>query len=275
MGQQVISGGLRDWIEQLQSNGKIAFTLSQAHEAFPDLSENAVKLSLKRLSKKERIVSIYKGYYLIVDLKYASKGILPPALYIDGFMQFLKRPYYVGLLSAAAYHGAAHQQPQEFFIITSLPALRATQRKGIKVNYISKKAINENLIEIRKTESGYLKISSPALTAIDLVQYEKRIGGMNRAATVINELAEVLKPEMFTPSLFNEASTHSIQRLGYLLEYKLGQQNLADALLMKVREANLSFFRVPLKADLPVKGFFSEEKWKVIANTEIEIEIDE
>lgn len=95
---------------------------------------------------------------------------------------------------------------------------------------------------------------------------------MNRAATVINELAEILKPEMFTPSLFNESSTHSIQRLGYLLEYKLGQQELADALLMKVREANLSFFRVPLKADLPVKGFFSEEKWKVIANTEIEID---
>lgn len=272
MTQKVIFGGLRDWIDSLQSQGKIAFSLSQAHEAFPDLSENAVKLALNRLSKKERIVSIYKGYYLIIDLKYASKGILPPAVYIDGFMQFLQRPYYVGLLSAAAYHGAAHQQPQEFFIITSLPSLRATQRKGLKVNYISKKSINEDLIESRKTESGYLKISAPALTAIDLVRFEKRIGGMNRAATVINELAEVLKPEMFTPTLFNEVSTHSIQRLGYLLEYKAGQRDLAEALLMKVREAKLSFFRVPLKADLPVKGFFSDEKWKVIVNTEIEVD---
>lgn len=272
MAQPAVSWGIRDWIDQLQSQGKIAFALSQTHEAFPELSQDAIKLALNRLSKKERIISIYKGYYLIIDLKYASKGILPPALYIDGFMQFLKRPYYVGLLSAAAYHGAAHQQPQEFFIITSLPALRATQRKGLKVNYISKKSINEDIIESRKTESGYLKISSPALTATDLVQFEKRIGGMNRAATVINELAEVLKPEMFTPTLFDEVSTHSIQRLGYLLEYKVGQKDLAEALLVKAKEAKLSFFRVPLKADKPVKGFFSDEKWKVIVNTEIEVD---
>ncbi len=264
--------GLPAWINKLQSMGKIAFPLNQARMAFPALSEDAIKLALNRLSKKGRVVSIHKGYYLIIDLKYASKGMLPPALYIDGLMEFLQRPYYVGLLSAAAYHGAAHQQPQEFFVITSLPALRATQRKGLKVNYISKKLINEELIESLKTESGYLKISSPLLTATDLIQFEKRIGGMNRATAVINELAEVLKPEMFTPSFFNEVSTHSIQRLGYLLEYKLSQKELADALLTKAREAKLSFFRVPLKSDLPVKGLFSDEKWKVIANTEIEID---
>lgn len=272
MPQQVVLRGLPDWVDQLQSKGKLAFALSQAQQAFPDLSEDAIKLALSRLSKKERILSIYKGYYLIIPLQYASKGILPPALYIDGLMQHLQRPYYVGLLNAAAYHGAAHQQPQEFFIITSLPALRATQRKGLKVNYISKKSIREELLESRKTESGYLKISSPALTALDLVQFEKRIGGMNRAATVINELAEVLKPEMFTSILFDEVSTNSIQRLGYLLEYKANRKDLAEALLLKTKEAALSFFRVPLKADLPDKGFSSDGKWKVIANTEIDID---
>lgn len=269
---RVVSGGLKDWIEELQSKGKLAFSLRQAHEAFPELSEDAVKLSLNRLSKKDKIVSIYKGYYLIIPPQYFSKGILPPALYIDGLMQFLQRPYYVGLLSAAAYHGAAHQQPQEFFVVTSLPALRATERKGIRVNYISKNSINEALIESRKTERGYLKISSPVLTATDLLQFEKRIGGLNRAATVLNELAEVLKPEMFTSTLFSEVSTYSIQRLGYMLEYKIGQKDLAEALFTKAKEAKLSFFRVPLKADLPDKGFSSDDKWKVIVNTEIEID---
>jgi len=173
MAVRVVSGGLKGWTEELQSKGKLAFSLRQAHEAFPELSEDAIKLALNRLSKKDKIVSIHKGYYLIIPPQYSSKGILPLALYIDGLMRFLQRPYYVGLLSAAAYHGAAHQQPQEFFVVTSLPALRATERKGIKVNYISKNSINEALIESRKTESGYLKISSPALTATDLVQFEK------------------------------------------------------------------------------------------------------
>src|SRR5690606_11121809 len=171
MAIRVVSGGLKDWTKELQAKGKLAFSLRQAHAAFPELSEDAVKLALNRLSKKDKIASIYKGYYLIIPPQYSSKGILPPALYIDGLMQFLQRPYYMGLLSAAAYHGAAHQQPQEFFVVTSLSALRATERKGIKVNYISKNSINETLIENRKTESGYLKISSPALTATDLVQF--------------------------------------------------------------------------------------------------------
>lgn len=272
MAARIVSGGLKDWIEQLQSIGKLAFSLRQAHYTFPDLSEDAIKLALNRLSKKVKVISIHKGYYLIIPPQYAAKGILPPALYLDGLMQFLKRPYYAGLLSAAAFHGAAHQQPQEFFVVTSLPPLRPTERKGIKVNYISKKSINEELIESKKTETGYLKISSPALTAIDLIQFEKKIGGLNRAATVLNELAEVLKPEMFDSTLLSEASTYSLQRLGYILQYKAGQQQLAQELLHKIKEAGLFFFRVPLKAELPVKGFSSVDDWKVIVNTEIEID---
>jgi predicted transcriptional regulator of viral defense system len=270
--EHAFPGGLKDWIEQLQSKGKLAFSLGDVHKAFPALSEDAVKLALNRLSKKSKVLSIHKGYYLIIPPQYSSRGILPPALYIDGLMHFLKRPYYTGLLSAAAYHGAAHQQPQEFFVVTTLPPLRATERKGIKVNYISKKSLNTQLIESRKTESGYLKISSPALTATDLVHFEKRIGGLSRAATVINELVDVLKPDMFSSALLNEVSTYSIQRLGYILEYIVEQKQLAKALLHKAKETGLSFFRVPLKTELPVKGFSSDENWKVIVNTEIEID---
>lgn len=104
------------------------------------------------------------------------------------------------------------------------------------------------------------------------MQFEKRIGGLNRAATVLNELAEVLKPEMFNSVLFSEVSTYSIQRLGYLLQHKADRTQLAEALLNSAKKAGLSFFRVPLKTDLPVKGFSSDENWKVIVNTEIEID---
>jgi len=260
------------WIENLLSKGKYSFSLNQAQEAFPELSGVAVKRALDRLSKKQKVVSVHKGYYLIISPQYANKGMLPPPLYIDNLMQFLQRPYYVGLLSAAAYHGATHQQPQEFFVITHQPALRPTQRKGIKVNYISKKSIEEKLIKQKKTESGYFKISSPALTAFDLVQYEKRSGGLNRVATILNELVEVIKPEMFSSLLLNDVSTYSVQRLGYLFEYVLNQQDLSDALYEQSIKEKLVFYRVPLKASIPDKGFSSDEKWKVIVNTDIEID---
>lgn len=151
-------------------------------------------------------------------------------------------------------------------------ALRTTLRKGVKVNCVSKNHIEEKLLEQRKTESGYLKISSPTLTAFDLVQFEKRVGGLNRVATVLNELAESIKPEMFSAVLLNEASTYSIQRLGFLFEHILNQQELSDALYEQSLKEKLVFYRVPLRATAPDKGFSSDEKWKVVVNTKIEID---
>ena len=261
-----------EWVEALLSKGRTAFSLKEARGAFNAQSEVAMKRSLNRLSRKEKIVSIHKGYYIIVPPQYASRGILPPTSYLDELMKFLQRSYYVGLLNAAAFYGAAHQQPQEFFIVTTYPALRTTKRKGLKVNYVSKNEIPEKLLESRKTESGYIKVSSPELTAADLIQFEKRIGGLDRAATVLNELAEEMKPEKFDKEFFKHVSIATIQRLGYLLDGVLNKEELAASLYEKIQQMKLELYRLPLKASGKIKGFSSDEKWKVIINTDIEID---
>ncbi|WP_324327180.1 type IV toxin-antitoxin system AbiEi family antitoxin, partial [Flavobacterium sp.] len=101
---------LEDWTNYLLAQGKHAFALHQLRIAFPEQSESANKSALKRLVNKEQIISIHKGYYLIIPPQYRSKGILPPTLFLDAFMKELDRPYYLALLNAAAYHGASHQQ---------------------------------------------------------------------------------------------------------------------------------------------------------------------
>jgi predicted transcriptional regulator of viral defense system len=132
-------------------------------------------------------------------------------------MKFLKRPYYVGLLNAAAFHGAAHQQPQEYFVFTNFPPLRPTSKRGIKINYLSKREVPALFLEKRKTETGFINISNPALTAMDLVQFYKRIGGLNRAATILNELAESLDPEQITESFLQAVPVAAIQRLVFFI----------------------------------------------------------
>ena len=267
-----INSNILVWVENLQARGRTAFTLQDVRKAFTDHSEAAIKLSLNRLSKKEKILSIHKGYYLIIPPQYASRGILPPTLYLDDLMKFLERPYYIGLLNAASFYGASHQQPQEFFVFTSFPVLRPTKKKGVKVNYISKKEIPEQLLQSRKTETGYLKISSPELTATDLVQFEKRIGGMSRVATVLNELTDEMKPQYFTKQFLKKIPVTAIQRLGYLLEKILNKEILATHLYEESQNTKLNFFRIPLKASGKTKGFPFDEKWKIIINTEIEID---
>jgi len=262
---------ISEWVEHLASRGRYSFSLNEVRNTFINDTEAAIKLKLTRLSRRGKIISVHKGYYLIITPQYASRGILPPPLFIDGLMKFLERPYYVGLLNAASFYGAAHQQPQEYFIFTDFPVLRPTKKKSIRVNYISKKIITGKHLEKKKTETGYINVSNPALTALDLVQFDKRIGGLNRAATVLNELAEAIKPEQITKSLLKEASVTTIQRLGFLLEVIL-KQDIGSLLYEECKKAGLEFFRIPLKTSSKKIGFSSDERWKVIVNTEIEID---
>jgi len=260
------------WVENLEKKGRISFSLTQLEEELPEYSGAAIKSALKRLSKKGKIVSIHKGFYLIISPGYANRGILPPALYMDNLMTYLHRPYYVGLLSAAALYGAAHQQPQEYFIITGFPVLRSSFKKGLKVNFISKKYIEKGLLKERKTEPGYLKVSSPALTASDLVQFEKRSGGITRVATVLNELTEEIDPKEFNALFFEVTPTTAVQKLGYLMEKVIKKEDLADELFQAAKKNQVEFFRIPLKPSVPVKGYSSNNRWKVIANITIEME---
>lgn len=263
---------LSQWIENLQSRGKYAFSLDLLARELPTYTEIAVRSALNRLTAKGRIISIYKRYFLIIPPQYLSKGILPPALFLDGLMKYLERPYYLALLNAAGFYGASHQQPQEFFVVTNLPVLRIAQKKGVKINFLSKKTIPETLLESKKTETGYLKVSNPALTACDLILYEKRVGGINRVSTVLNELAEAIKPEMFNDNLFEYVPIATLQRLGYILEKVLEYDSLANALYEIFEQRNITLFRTPLKASSLEVGFPLDERWKIIVNAEIEID---
>lgn len=122
-------GRLEYWIEECQSKGKLAFNWAELRNGFPNDTEIALKRMLDRQSSKKKVVSIFKGYYIIIPAQYSSKGILPPSMFIDGLMNSLERKYYVALLNAASLHGASHQQPQEYFIVTEYPVLRATVKK--------------------------------------------------------------------------------------------------------------------------------------------------
>lgn len=263
---------LEDWTNHLLAQGKYAFALHHLRTAFPEQSEAANKSALKRLVNKKQIISIHKGYYLIIPPQYRSKGILPPSLFLDAFMQELDRPYYLALLNAAAYHGSAHQQPQEFFVVTVFPVLRPMQKKGLKVNFISKREITATLLDTLKTEAGYVNISNPALTATDLIQYSKRVGGINRVATVLSELAENIQPDAFNINLLNHVPVTALQRLGYLLDKVIDNQSLANALYIALQNNHAPLFRIPLKADAPAKGFASDDRWKVIVNATVELD---
>ena len=120
-----------------------------------------------------------------------------PYFYIETLMQHLKREYYVALLSAVEVHLSPKEalQANEITVITSLPPLRDSFRGQSKIRYLVKKDIKD-LREIgvkRKTlpfsiEERTLRVASLELTAVDLLLYEKEIGGIQKAVEVIQGL---------------------------------------------------------------------------------------
>lgn len=262
-----------DWVFSLLAKGQYAFSIAAIRKEFSNHSKEAIKSTLKRLVDKSLIVSIHKGYYLIIPPQYKSKGVLPLTLYLDDFMKELNRPYYLGLLNAAAFYGAAHQQPQEYYVVTNFPVLRPTHKKGVKVNYISKQIVPDNFLEDRKIESGYIKISMPILTAIDLVQFSKRVGGLNRVATILFELIETINPDTINDNLLNHAPVTAFQRLGYLFDKTFNNQPLAEIIFKMLKESSIELYRTPLKITASTKGCPVDEKWRVVVNTTIDIDL--
>lgn len=260
------------WIESLQSKGQNSFTYQQVLNQFADLKEQAIVSSLTRVVQKKKIVSVYKGFYIILRPEDYSKGIISPLLFVDTLMRYLERPYYVGLLSAAALYGAAHQRPQEFFVMVQLPQIRPTEKAGIKINYIGRTSFHEKLLIDRKTEVGFVKVSSPELTAIDLIQYQKHAGGINRVATVLNELAEKMDTEKINSDLIACIPLAYLQRLGYILENYSDYPELAERMYAEIIRSGKTIPRQALNPEEGISGFKTNKKWKLIINTQIEID---
>ena len=103
---------LADLVDSLQSQGRYVFTAADARKNLA-LSDGALHASARRLYAKRRLVAPRRGFFVIVPVEYSSAGAPPPDWFIDDLMAFVEQPYYVGLLSAAALHGAAHHQAQE------------------------------------------------------------------------------------------------------------------------------------------------------------------
>jgi predicted transcriptional regulator of viral defense system len=182
--------------------------------------------ALRRLKTKGRIVCPRRGFFVIVPLEYGSAGSPPASWFIDALMSYLGQPYYVGLLSAAELHGAAHHRPQVFQVLTDMPT-RPVQAARVRIEFHRSQNIHEAQVERVKTETGSMRVSTPEETAIDLVRYPAACGHLDNVVTVLIELAERIHPEALA-QVARRARRPDAQRLGYLLE-RLGLEELHTA----------------------------------------------
>jgi predicted transcriptional regulator of viral defense system len=251
---------------ELASQGRHCFTTDQAVAALGS-SVVATRAALRRLKEKGVVAVPYRGFYVIVPPEYRHIGCLPADQFVPELMKHLGQPYYVSLLSAARYHGAAHQQPQIFhvMVVKNRPSIVCG---AVRVQFVSRRNAAEIPTTRFNTPRGYVAVSSPDATAFDIVGYHRHAGGLDNVATVLAELADSLSSEgLFETAKLSPAPW--VQRVGYLLELVGAERkaaSLAHYVETMVNEAT------PLLPGRTIEGARRNPRWKLYVNIQVEPE---
>ena len=117
-----------------------------------------------------------------------------------------------------------------------------------------------------KTPRGPIRASTPEATAVDLVGYCHRVGGLDQVATVLLELAEQIDPQKLLTAAQSAPITWA-QRLGYLLDFAGAHEptrHLRVYVKAKARQT------VPLLPGIIRKETQRDANWKILVNVDIE-----
>lgn len=256
---------LRAWLLGLPGRGQYTFTTVEARGQQPAVSAASTTAALARAETAGLIVTPVRGFHVVVPLEDRGVGAPSWRLFLDPMMEYLGLAYYVGLLAAAAHHGASPQAAQVVHVVV-LHQRRQIEVGRSRIEFVVNRDIARAPVELVNAPSGRYRIASSELTALDLVRYSARAGGWGNVVTVLRDLAPALRPSRFRPVLATEPAVADVARLGYLLEW-LEAPDIA-APLHRWIEARPERW-VPLVPRAGRAGI-RNPRWRIVINESIE-----
>jgi hypothetical protein len=172
---------LEGFIDQQLAMGRGWFTKPAALAALRQ-SPKAFQAAATRLSKRSRLVSPRRGFYLILRPEDRVLGAPDPARWIDPLMKHLGLDYRISLLRAAAFHGSAHEAAMVFQVVAprQLPPIEIGRQRVEFLFHAPQTFARSNhpeWLNRLKTEAGFAKIAGVELTLLDICRYFHRSGG--------------------------------------------------------------------------------------------------
>ena len=256
----------RDLVVEFAARGQYHFTSSEFRSAL-GVSTAAANQALWRLANRGEIASPGRGFYVVIPPEYRALGCLPPDQFIPALMEHRRMRYYVGLQSAAQYHGAAHHRPQVFQVMVER-SRRPLTCGAVRVDFVARAGLVKVPVCDFDNPRGIVVASTVEATAVDLVGYMNRAGGIDRVAGILSELAEAIDPVLLVDAA-RFASVLWAQRLGFMLEF-VGAGNRCGPLKDHVRERVRNYTRLVPSA--PPNGAKRSRDWRLFVNADIEVE---
>lgn len=265
------------YLDDLLSRGQAYFSREEALEAL-GLSSKAFIAAASRLSKKHRLASPRRGFYLILRLEDRVAGAPDPVRWIDPLMKYLKLDYRISLLRAAAFHGSSHQAAMVFQVVVP-KQLRAFDIGRHRLQFIyqtptafTKTNLPDWLAQM-KSEAGFAKAAGVELTLLDCVRYFHKAAGINGVAQVTKDIGAKADPHKLAKAALAYENA-AVRRLGYLLE-RAGLARQAKAVEPFARKAKSM---KPLDPSVkPLTEALAElheknAKWMLVINELVEID---
>jgi predicted transcriptional regulator of viral defense system len=260
--QTIKSVPIHELPDLLISQGRYSASLEEIRE-LTGLSYAAVTSGLQRLRQARRVFSPTRGLYAVIPPEYRSWGVTPADWFIDDLMRHLGRRYYIALLSAAAYHGASHQAPQVFQVMSDGRVLdRAIERVCLRF-YVNEHTA-DTPIDKRTVHTGYVRVSTREATVVDLIREPRASGSINNVATILIEIGELDGSILAT--LAARHGRTLARRTGWMVEHYGSCQDLGPLRLA----ARLDLGEpATLSASGPRRGP-TDPDWRVRINTIVE-----
>ena len=143
------------------------------------------------------------------------------------------------------------------------------EKGAYQVSFYYKRSISEQCFEQRKSRAGYFNVSTPEMTAYDMLRYPRACPSLDLAGTILEELGEKIGPDRLAALVDSGAEVAVLQRLGWLLD-KTGWTDKTNALADRLRRKKAAWR--PMRTDLPKDGP-RDPRWRVIANAEMEVDL--
>lgn len=250
--------------DALLGAGVHAFTTEDA-AAVARISRESARPALARLIRNKLAFSPARGLYIPIPPEYRSWGAVPAAWFVDSLMTHLDRSYYVGYLSAAEVHGAAHQRPQVFQVVVDRD-LRDRSFGRVQFRFITNRDAASLPTVRQNTPTGAMVVATPDLTAVDLANRPEYGGAMHNVATVLIDLANNGKlQDVELARLAARFPVAAGRRVGWIIEHFTDVR--LDALTHAVARGTAG----PSKLDQHGQRRGTvDSRWRVHVNTAIE-----
>ena len=227
---------------------------------------DATRHGLARLRSQRRLFTPARSFHVMVPPEYRNWGAVPAAWFIDPMMQHLGRSYYVGLLSAAAQHGASHQAAQAFQVMTDRH-VEDRNFERVRLRFQTSSLVDQTPVEQVNTPTGMMVVSTREATVADLIERPEKSGGLSNIATILREIGEIDGAELARLSALRPR-THA-RRLGWLLTKF--RPDVETSSLHAVADSGKGA-PIPLAAGGSPRGTVDED-WGVIVNTGVEPDV--